>query len=1231
MAAPGGNKHAFSSRVSFGRLCLLGLILFTLLILCSQQVPAEISSKYVIRPREDSRSPRADPDIVGYVFAAARGLSDISKEVSERFDLPTVRSASIHLDRVLAEATKSQRKNTKRGFLGDLFGGGSDSSSNSDDFLSGLKDILSGGQSISNSSGSGILDDLLQKGVGSLFSGFTGGLDNLAVSLGVGLGAGTAQGLNLSTQNQISTMASSAAVMNGAKPTGLNQLTTKFGSGLTAAIVPLAIKALPLNGQTDFGQVAFTLAQGIGNGTSSGLRLTNSTFSPQRGSDLSTLAGNLGLGLSEPIAGSVNISKILSSLMPSNQQSLGQAAFSLAQGIGNGTSSGLKLSNASFAPANGSDLSSLAGNVGLGLSEPIARNVNISQLLGSVMPSSQQNLGLAAFALAQGIGNGTSSGLRLSNTSFQPQNSSNLAALAGNLGLGISEPIARNVNLSFLFNSAVSTSNLNIGQAVFSLAQGIGNGTSSGLGLSKKQFSPSTSSDIASLAGNVGLGISEPIVGSVNLSKVLNSAISTDGQQSLLAQLPGVLGGAGKGLGEGAAQGLGISKSSPANTLSARSNGSVDIPGFAELFTRSLSSSFLGSANLSTITAGAGNIQESLVSQLPGVASALGTGLGQGSAQGLGLVKASAQVAARDSSSINIPLVVQDFAQSLSSSFLSTANLSDITSQIGGQNPLGNFSIDQILQPAALGLGSGLGKGAAIGLGLKKAENTTDATDSSGSGLDVEAITSDFAQGLSQSFLANGTLNNLMSQSGNLLGDSTINLGKVGEGLARGLVGGAADAIDSAGGLQNIIDGNGIVNVIPNSSFGQSAISFNDSVGGAAAGFGRGLGGEGVALLVSLLHNGTAGSTQAATVQRRDNSPFLRLTGPTPSSPIGHPGLTRTVHAKRAQTGGIFSTINITLIDSLLQKSSDALTCEGIGGLFGVLSGLMASKTLPQSTSTSTTDDILNSSALGLPTTPVTIQNSGNEFNIDLQKITLSVNGLSVVKFAVLTALHVLFVISAYFFILPSILSLHLIERIAQLSNKPLRTNKSKRWSKYLEYFIYLPLSISGTILGIIGMGSSRHLRTAHGIIGLITLILTILSFAFSHAITMISENNNKAKAKSTTISTVTTYTLLGISFLAMISGFSDLRSFSFCILQNIPLPILVGIGVGIVGGVNAFGTLLGVKWWLERRGVQQGKEKGGDDSERDRRKMVAISRPMPMGVSVMEEVRVGKSRFSDG
>ncbi|KAL1846720.1 hypothetical protein Plec18170_009010 [Paecilomyces lecythidis] len=1189
--------------------------------------PGEISSQYASRLREDSRSLPVQQDILGYALAAARGLTDISKEVSERFDLPALKSASVHIDRILTEATIPQRKNTRRDFLGDLFGGGSDSSSGSNDLLNGLKDILSGGQSASNSSGSSILDGILQKGVGSLFSGFSDGLDNLAVSLGVGLGAGTAQGLNLSTQNQISTMASSAAVMNGAKPTGFNQLTTKFGSGLTAAIVPLAVKALPLNGKTDFGQVAFTLAQGIGNGTSSGLRLTNNTFAPQKGSDLSTLAGNLGLGISEPIAGSVNISKVLSSVMPSDQQSLGQVAFSLAQGIGNGTSSGLKLSNASFTPADGSDLSSLAGNVGLGLSEPIARNVNISQLLGSVMPSNQQNLGLAAFALAQGIGNGTSSGLRLSNASFQPVNSSDLSALAGNLGLGISEPIASNVNISSLLNSAMSTSNLDIGQAVFSLAQGIGNGTSSGLGLSKRSFSPSSSSDIASLAGNVGLGISEPIVGSINLSKVLNSAVSSNGQQSLLAQLPGVLGGAGKGLGEGAAQGLGISKSTiqpSENPPSTSSNGSVDIPGYSELFTRSLSSSFLGSANLSTITAGAGNLQGSLVAQLPGVASALGTGLGQGSAQGLGLIKNPAQITERDVSSINVPLVVQDFAQSLSSSFLSTANLSDLTSQIGGQNPLGNFSIDRVLQPAALGLGSGLGKGAAIGLGLNTAQSTIDATESSNSSLDVEAITSDFAQGLSQSFLANGTLNNLMSQSGNLLGGSTINLGKVGEGLARGLVGGAADAVDSAGGLQNIIDGNGVIDVASNSSFGQSAISFNDSVGGAAAGFGRGLGGEGVALLVALLHNST-GLSQTASVQRRDN-PHILLTRTMTQAINRGSGLTRTVHAKRAQTDGIFSTINVTLVDSLLQKSSDALTCEGIGGLFGVLSGLMASKSLPGNTSA--TGDILNSSALGLPTTPVTIRNSGNEFNIDLQKITVSVNGLPVVKFAVLTALHVLFVITAYFFIFPSILSLHLIERIAQLSRKPLKSDKSRRWSKGLEYFAYLPLSISGTILGIIGMGSSHHFRTAHGIIGLITLILTFLTFALTRAAAAAPP---ETRSKLTAISTIITHTLLATSFLAMMTGFSDLRFFSFCILQNIPLPVLVGIGVGIVGGVNAFGTLLGVKWWLERRVVQQEKKSNGGDSEGDRRKQVAISRPIPLAVSVTEEIRVEKSRFSEG
>lgn len=74
-----------------------------------------------------------------------------------------------------------------------------------------------------------------------------------------------------------------------------------------------------------------------------------------------------------------------------------------------------------------------------------------------------------------------------------------------------------------------------------------------------------------------------------------------------------------------------------------------------------------------------------------------------------------------------------------------------------------------------------------------------------------------------------------------------------------------------------------------------------------------------------------------------------------------------------------------------------------------------------------------------------------------------------------------------------------------------------------------------------------------------------------------------------------------------------------------------MGIGVGIVGGVNAFGTLLGVKWWLERRVVQQEKKSNGGDSEGDRRKRVAISRPIPMAVNVTEEIRVEKSRFSDG
>lgn len=962
MAAPGEHKRVFVSCLSVCGFCLFIFVTFSWCFnLFSGQAHLQVRSQ-------------VDRAVVNHAIAVARGLTGISREFAERFDLPTLKSASIEIDRALADANKSQWKHAKRDLLGDLgnlFGGKSSSSSgSSDNLLSGLTGLLSGGTSTSSNSSSG-LDGLLGNGISSLLSGLTGGLDNLAVSLGVGIGSGTAQGLNLSTAAAISAMASSAAVMNGAKPTGLNQLTTKFGSSLTAVVVPLVAKALPSN-QTDLGQVAFTLAQGIGNGTSSGLKLTNKTFAPQNGSGLSALAGNLGLGISEPIAGSINISS--------------------------------------------------------------------------------------------------------------------------------------------LFSSAMSTSNLNLGQAVFSLAQGIGNGTSSALGLSKKAFSPSNGSDIASLAGNVGLGLSEPIVGSVNLSSVLSSAVSSSGQQSLMAQLPSILEGAGTGLGQGAAQGLGISKST-AQTSSGSSNGTVDLSGISELFTRSLSSSFLGSANLSSLTSGAGSLQDSLAAQLPDVASALGTGLGQGSAQGLGLTKASTSLAARATSSVDVPLIVQDFAKSLSSSFLSSANLSDITSGIGSQKLLSNFNINQVIEPAALGLGSGLGKGAAIGLGLQQANTTTSA--SSSSTIDVEAIASDFAQGLTESFLANGTLNNLMSESGGLFGNLTVNLGQVAEGLARGLVGGAADAVDGAGGLQNIIDGNiSVNNVVANSSFGELAVSFNDSVGGAATGFGRGLGGEGVALVMSLLRNGTASLNQPATTtssattssattdkarKKRDNVPSVEITKLTSRGLTQSPGLAKSVHVKRAETGGLFSTINVTVIDSLLQKSSDAITCEGVGGLFGILSGLMESKTIPSNITSK--GSVLNSSALGLPTTPITVENMGNKFTVDLQNVSISVNNLQVLKFIVLTALHstfhsppfitrtiytnpetVLFVVVAYAFIYPIILSLEIVEQIAALTGRPLRTDKSKRWRKGLEYFAFFPLALIGTILGIVGMGSSGHFRTAHGV-----------------------------------------------------------------------------------------------------------------------------------------------------
>lgn len=88
------------------------------------------------------------------------------------------------------------------------------------------------------------------------------------------------------------------------------------------------------------------------------------------------------------------------------------------------------------------------------------------------------------------------------------------------------------------------------------------------------------------------------------------------------------------------------------------------------------------------------------------------------------------------------------------------------------------------------------------------------------------------------------------------------------------------------------------------------------------------------------------------------------------------------------------------------QIAIDALTCQGIGGLAAVALGVMsADKGKPSAMGTPNVP--LDPQVLGsLPQGPVEFTSEGNTFRIVLKDTAISINGLPVIPFGILTAFH---------------------------------------------------------------------------------------------------------------------------------------------------------------------------------------------------------------------------------
>jgi hypothetical protein len=669
----------------------------------------------------------------------------------------------------------------------------------------------------------------------------------------------------------------------------------------------------------------------------------------------------------------------------------------------------------------------------------------LTSALGGIGQTLLSDLNGPAFFLGLGIGQGTAQGLdiappamtKLAAEKIAKQNNMEATGLNGpiqNMGLGLSGSLLGSVNISSLLGGAKS----NLQPIVLSLAVGIGNGTSAGLRLSPEAMNLNlklvNDSSISNVVGTFGFGLSKTIASNINLTGALSSFdIQKIAGNVPLSQLALSL---AEGIGNGASMGL---KLTQANLQPPIGSGIPDALGaFGFGLTKSVSTNINMSAFLPQD--GLGGLG-GMIPMFGQAALRVGEGLGNGTAVGL---KLTTKTLEPDSMGSDVPAIAGSFAFGLSKSLTENIN----TSSIFGSMTIANQSamLAKYLPAAASGFGKGLGAGIPIGLGLQPDVLVPMTVKEDGT-LDIGGISQNFAQGFTSRLLQNGTAMKLVTNLGAAPGGSggssgisfpggrSLNIAAAAQGFARGFVQGAGDAVDSMGGIDAVIKGKA---VMPTGGLPNNTIAFDDSLGGAAAGFGQGLGGQGVLVAQMLLSksNGlqitsssSPGTSSSSTV------PFTQSTTPlsnTTGGPI--PTLIRRVdsrpalHSRQNDIVSLNGTSQFNLsviftpetVSFGVQTGINALTCQGVGGLGLILLGLVRSNTIPT--------DLLNSQSgaasqtfikEAVPAGAIRITNEGNVYEVDGQRIGdnlggsitsaiggISINGFSAIAFIVFLVFH---------------------------------------------------------------------------------------------------------------------------------------------------------------------------------------------------------------------------------
>ncbi|KAF9877187.1 hypothetical protein CkaCkLH20_05453 [Colletotrichum karsti] len=701
------------------------------------------------------------------------------------------------------------------------------------------------------------------------------------------------------------------------------------------------------------------------------------------------------------------------------------------------------------------------------------------------------------------------------------------------------------------------------------------------------------------LAGLLGGGGGNDTAGGIlaPLLQPLKDGLSNIGN-SLVQNLNGPAMFLGIGVGAGAAQGLNLSSQERTMEVAAKvaADNKMEATGLNPAIQNlgvGLTSTLIGAVDINSLGANVTN-------QLQPIAMSLATGLGNGTVAGLKL-NANAALSLEPVNDSSIPNVIGTFGFGLTKSVTSNIDINSLFNQANNANT--TRAIMRVLPAAASGFGKGLGQGATVGLGLQP-DSAVPMQQMPDGQIDFGGITQTFAKGLTSSFLQNGTATELVNKIGNSMNmqkngggiPSTIDfngqkieVSRVAQGFARGFLQGAGDAIQGMGGVQSLIQGNA---TMPANGLPDSKVQYDDSLGGAASGFGVGIGGQGVLVVSALVANPQGTPMPQAGSPAQPQAPAATPSTPAQRRELGlvprqdpNQNVPPVVSVNTTNGFNLSVVINAQTISMAAQAGVNALTCQGVGGIGLVMLGLVRSKTIPLDAFTSK-GNVTKVLKQAIPSGTINLANDGNFYAIDGQIIKdalgdniigaangVEINGMKLPGWIAFLVLHILFAIVAYINVLPLAIGLEHFRNLMIRVNVPQVLPNVHKWNNIMWLFIIAPSLIVVLVFGVLVFGQSTHFRTAHGIISLITTLVGIGALLLHLAIKArapppLPNTSRPAPAiPLTALPNIRVYVnqlFLVLSFASVISGFADLSSVALCFTQVVPFDLALMLGFGL-------------------------------------------------------------------